>query len=127
MSIEMISTDRAPGAIGPYSQAVCSGGVLYCSGQIALDPQTGQMVGQLAAEQAVQVLANLRAVLEAGGSSPKQVLKTTIFLASMDDFGAVNEVYGAFFGDHRPSRATVEVSGLPKGALVEIEAIAVAG
>ena len=122
--MDSIQTDGAPAAIGPYVQAVACDPFLFCSGQIALDPKSGEMVGYTAAAQARQVLSNLRAVLEAGGSGLDQVLKTTIFLADMADFAAVNEVYAEAFADHRPARATVAVSGLPKGALVEIEAVA---
>ena len=122
--MEYVQTDRAPAAIGPYSQAVRSGDFLFCSGQIALDPRSGEMVGENAADQARQVLANLGAVLDAGGADFQTVVKTTIFLEDMADFAAVNEVYAEAFGDHRPARATVEAAGLPKGALVEIEAIA---
>ena len=122
--MEYVQTDGAPAAIGPYSQAVRSGDFLFCSGQIALDPRSGEMVGENAADQARQVLANLGAVLDAGGADLQTVVKTTIFLEDMADFAAVNEVYAEAFGDHRPARATVEAAGLPKGALVEIEAIA---
>ena len=122
--MEYVQTDRAPAAIGPYSQAVRSGDFLFCSGQIALDPRSGEMVGENAADQARQALANLGAVLDAGGADLQTVVKTTIFLEDMADFAAVNEVYAEAFGDHRPARATVEAAGLPKGALVEIEAIA---
>ncbi|MHC4547213.1 MAG: Rid family detoxifying hydrolase [Planctomycetota bacterium] len=122
--MDYIHTDAAPQAIGPYAQAVASGDLLFCSGQIALDPATGELSGTTAADQARRVLANLAAVLAAGGSGLEHVAKTTIYLARMDDFAAVNEVYAAAFGDHRPARATVEVSALPKGALVEVDAIA---
>ncbi len=122
--MKYIQTDQAPAAIGPYSQAVAHGDLLFCSGQIPLHPVTMQIVGETAAEQAEQVLTNLAAVLEAGGSGLDKVVKTTIFLASMGDFAAVNEVYAAAFGDHRPARATVEVSCLPKSVLVEIDAVA---
>ena len=122
--MEYVQTDGAPAAIGPYSQAVGSGDFLFCSGQIALDPRSGEMVGESAADQARQVLANLGAVLDAGGAGLRTVVKTTIFLGDMADFAAVNEVYAEAFRDHRPARATVEAAALPKGALVEIEAIA---
>jgi reactive intermediate/imine deaminase len=122
--MRFIQTDRAPAAIGPYSQAVAMGDLLFCSGQIPLHPITMQIVGETAAEQAEQVLTNLAEVLEAGGSGMGQVVKTTIFLASMGDFAAVNEVYAQAFGEHRPARATVEVACLPKSVLVEIDAIA---
>ncbi len=122
--MKYVQTDGAPAAIGPYSQAIRSGDFLFCSGQIALEPASGEMVGGSAADQARQVLANLGAVLDAGGASLQTVVKTTIFLDDMADFAAVNEVYAAAFGDHRPARATVEAAALPKGALVEIDAIA---
>lgn len=122
--MDLIETGGAPAAIGPYSQAVAADGLLFCSGQIALDPETMEMVGATAAEQAHQVLENLEAVLRAGGSSLKDVLKTTLYLADMGDFTAVNEVYAVAFGEHRPARATVAAAGLPKGALVEIDAVA---
>lgn len=122
--MDLIETGSAPAAIGPYSQAVAEHGVLFCSGQIALDPETMEMVGSTAAEQAQQVLRNLDAVLRAGRSSLAGVMKTTIYLADMADFAAVNEVYAAAFGEHRPARATVAAAGLPKGALVEIDALA---
>lgn len=122
--MECIATDRAPRAIGPYSQAVVVGNVIYTAGQIALDPATMQLVGRDAAEQTDQVLRNLRAVLEAAGSSLQHVVKTTVFLADMADFAAMNEVYGRYFGEHRPARSTVAARSLPKDARVEIEAIA---
>jgi 2-iminobutanoate/2-iminopropanoate deaminase len=122
--MEFIQTSDAPAAIGPYSQAVAHGGLVYCSGQIALDPGGGGLVGETAAEQAEQVLKNLAAVLEAADSGLERVLKTTIFLRDMADFAAVNEVYAAAFGDHRPARATVAVAGLPMDVRVEIDAIA---
>ncbi|MHC4342311.1 MAG: RidA family protein [Planctomycetota bacterium] len=122
--MDYVQTDGAPAAIGPYSQAMECDGWLFCSGQIALDPESGDVVGETAAEQAQQVLSNLGAVLVAGGASLGNVLKTTIYLADMGDFAAVNEVYASAFGDHRPARATVEVARLPKDVLVEIDAIA---
>ena len=125
--MEPIQTPHAPAAIGPYSQAIKAKGLLFCSGQIALDPATGEIDGTTAAQQAARVLENLSAVLEAGGASLATVYKTTIFLADMDDFAAVNEVYARHFGDHRPARATVAVRTLPKNVLVEIDAIAGAG
>ena len=121
----MCSSDlQAPAAIGPYSQAIKAGNLLFCSGQIALDPKTMQMVGTTAAEQAEQVMKNLAAVLAAGGGSLAHVVRTTIFLTSMADFAAVNEVYGRHFGSHKPARATVAVKELPKGGIVEIDCIA---
>jgi 2-iminobutanoate/2-iminopropanoate deaminase len=122
--MEPIQTDRAPAAIGPYAQAVQAEGLLFCSGQIALDPATGEMTGTTAAAQTRRALANLTAVLEAGGCSWSDVLKTTIYLVAMEDFAAVNEVYAEALGDSRPARATVAVAALPKGALVEIDAVA---
>ncbi len=124
MKLDVISSPAAPAAIGPYSQAIRAGNLLFCSGQIPLDPKTMQMVGSNAAEQAEQVLKNLAAVLVAAGASMAHVARTTIFLASMGDFAAVNEVYGRHFGNHKPARATVAVKELPKGALVEIDCIA---
>ena len=125
-TIKTVSTDNAPKAIGPYSQAVSANGLIFCSGQIALDPKTGNIVGATAAEQATQVMKNLAAVLEAGGSKLSQVVKTTIFLKNMADFAAVNEIYAKAMGDHRPARATIEAARLPKDALVEIDCIALA-
>jgi len=122
--MRIIETDAAPEAIGPYSQAVALGGLLFCSGQIALDPATGAIVGDSAAEQARRVLENLGAVLRAGGSGFERVVKTTIFLKNMGDFAAVNEVYAASFANHRPARATVAVKTLPRNVLVEMDAIA---
>ncbi|MBK9973309.1 MAG: RidA family protein [Planctomycetes bacterium] len=123
--LTLISTAEAPAAIGPYSQAVAAGGFVFCSGQIALDPNSGLMVGATAAEQAVQVMKNLAAVLKGAGCSLNDVVKTTIFLKSMNDFAAVNEVYAKAFGHHRPARATVEAARLPKDALVEVDCVAV--
>ena len=118
------STDKAPAAIGPYSQATSHNGTLYCSGQIPLDPETMELVGDTAAEQAEQVMTNLQAVLEEAGVDFSHVLKCTIFLADMGDFGAVNEVYGARFSSEPPARETVAVKTLPKNVLVEISCIA---
>ncbi|HEB53340.1 MAG TPA: RidA family protein [bacterium] len=124
MTMEIVHTDRAPAAIGPYSQAVKAGNLLFCSGQIPLDPKTMEMVGSTAAEQAEQVMQNLASLLAAGGAGLPNVVRTTIFLASMADFAAVNEVYARHFGEHKPARACVAVKELPKGALVEIDCIA---
>jgi 2-iminobutanoate/2-iminopropanoate deaminase len=121
---EVIATDQAPRAIGPYSQAIRAGSLLFCSGQIPIDPATGEFVSGGVAEQTEQVMRNLSAVLQAGQSSLKQVVKTTVFLADMDDFTAMNEVYGRFFGENPPARATVQAARLPRDAKVEIEAIA---
>jgi 2-iminobutanoate/2-iminopropanoate deaminase len=119
-----LHTDHAPKAIGPYSQAVEAGGFLFVSGQIPLDPKTGELVAGDVKLQTERVLKNLEAVLAAADLTLENVVKTTIFLKSMSDFAAVNEVYGLFFKKPYPARATVEVSALPKGASVEIEAIA---
>ncbi|MBI5086993.1 MAG: RidA family protein [Acidobacteria bacterium] len=121
---EVISTGRAPQAIGPYSQAVRSNGLLFCSGQIALDPATGQLVEGGIEEQTVRVLENLKAVLEAGGASLATVLKTTIFVKDMGDFAKVNEIYARYFPTDPPARATVEAARLPRDVKVEIEAVA---
>lgn len=119
-----VKTDRAPAAIGPYSQAIRAGGLLFCSGQIPLDPSTGRMVEGGAEVQTDRVLQNLAAVLEAGGSSLRSVLKTTVYLVDLTDYPAMNQAYGKFFRENAPARATVEVAGLPAGALVEIDAVA---
>ncbi len=124
---QTIETEKAPRAIGPYSQAVVAGGFVFASGQIPLDPQTGEFVAGGVAEQTEQVLINLIAVLEAAGSSLDQVVKTTVFLADMKDFAAMNEVYGRYFSAEPPARATVEAARLPRDARVEIEAVAIAG
>jgi 2-iminobutanoate/2-iminopropanoate deaminase len=122
---EIVSTDKAPGAIGPYSQAIKTNGLLFCSGQIPTDPSTGEFVSSDITEQTEQVLKNLSAVLEAGGTSLANVVKTTVFLADMSDFAAMNEVYGKFFNENKPARATVQAARLPRDAKVEIECIAV--
>ncbi len=122
---EIISTENAPGAIGPYSQAVKTGGMIFCSGQIPIDITTGEFVSSDVAEQTEQVLKNLSAVLEAAQSSLNDVVKTTVFLADMNDFGAMNEVYAKYFSENKPARATVQAAGLPRGARVEIDCIAV--
>lgn len=122
-----VSTSRAPAALGPYSQAVRTEGFLYTSGQVALDPANGQLVSGGIVEQTTQVLENLKAVLAEGGCNLHDVVKTTVFLKDMSDFGAMNEVYGRYLaadGVVAPARSTVEVSRLPKDALVEIEVIA---
>ena len=124
---EIIQTAHAPQAIGPYSQAVRSNGLVFASGQIPIDPATGQFVSGGIEEQTEQVLKNLTAVLEAAGSSLSRVIKTTVFLADMQEFSAMNDVYARFFRDEPPARATVEASRLPRDAKVEIEAIALAG
>jgi 2-iminobutanoate/2-iminopropanoate deaminase len=126
-TLQTVKTDGAPGAIGPYSQAVTHGELVFCSGQVALDPATGQLVEGDVAAQTRQALSNLEAVLVAAGASLSRVVKTTVFLKSMDDFAAMNAVYAERFADHRPARSTVEVSRLPRDARVEIEAIAIRG
>ena len=122
--MEFVQTADAPQAIGPYSQAVVHGEMVFTSGQVALRPDGSFNDGDIS-EQARQVLANLKAVLEAAGSAPEKVLKTTIFLADMDDFVTVNGIYEAFFGSHKPARSTVTVKTLPKNVRIEIECIAV--
>lgn len=122
---EIISTENAPGAIGPYSQAVKTGNMVFLSGQIPIDPQTGEFVAGGVAEQTEQVLKNLSAVLEAAGTSLNDVVKTTVFLADMNDFTAMNEVYARYFSENKPARATVQAARLPRDARVEIECIAI--
>ena len=124
---EIIQTDRAPHAIGPYSQAVRAGNLVFASGQIPTDPATGEFVSGGIAEQTEQVLRNLSAVLEAAGTGLDRVVKTTVFLAEMVDFAAMNEVYARFFTSEPPARATVAAAGLPRNARVEIDAIALVG
>ena len=124
---QIIKTEGAPQAIGPYSQAIMAGGFVFASGQIPIDPKTGEFVAGGVAEQTEQVLRNLSAVLEAGGTSLDRVVKTTVFLADMNDFVAMNEVYGRYFRGDAPARATVQAARLPRDARVEIEAIALAG
>lgn len=125
--MDIIATDNAPAAIGPYSQAIRAGGLLYCSGQVALAPGASELSAGGVEPETRQALTNLAAVLEAGGSSMGQVIKTTVYLQSMDEFPAMNAIYAEAFGDHRPARATVEVACLPKNARVEIDAVAVVG
>lgn len=122
--MDIIKTTGAPEAIGPYSQAVAAGDFVFCSGQIPLDPVTMTLVGDTIAEQTTQVLKNLSEVLKAANSRPGKVIKTTVFLKDMNDFVEMNEIYGRFFGDHKPARATVEVARLPKDVRVEIECVA---
>jgi len=126
MRKEMIHTDDAPKAIGPYSQAVKAGGLVYCSGQIPLNPATMTLVEGTVAEQTRRVLINLDAVLKAAGSSLHEVVKTTVFLRDMNDFAEMNAAYGEFFGEQPPARATVQVARLPKDVAVEIDCIALA-
>lgn len=122
-----VQTEKAPAAIGPYSQAVLTGGLLFCSGQIPLDPATGKMVEGGIEIQTERVLRNLAAVLESGGASLQSVVKTTVYLADLSDFTAMNGVYGTFFTENPPARATIEAAKLPAGALVEIDAVASVG
>jgi 2-iminobutanoate/2-iminopropanoate deaminase len=121
---EVISTANAPQAIGPYSQAIKHNGLVFISGQIPFDPATGTLLTGDIAEQTLRVLKNLSAILEAAGTSTDKVLKTTVFLKDMNDFAELNRVYGEFFGNHKPARATVEVSRLPRDVSVEIELVA---
>lgn len=124
MMKNIIKTDKAPAAIGPYSQAVMLGDFLYTSGQIGLDPVSGKLVEGGIEAQAERVMENLKAILEASGMSFENVVKTLVFITNMDDFGKVNDIYGRYFKDNPPARSCVEVSALPKGALIEIELIA---
>jgi 2-iminobutanoate/2-iminopropanoate deaminase len=121
---EVIATPKAPQAIGPYSQAIRANGLVFTSGQIALDPTTNQVIAGDIAAQTERVLQNLEAVLAGAGSSLAQVVKTTVFLKNMADFAAMNEVYGRYFGPQPPARSTVEVARLPKDVLIEIDVIA---
>ena len=121
---KIVKTDKAPGAIGPYSQAVESGGFLFCSGQITIDLETGQLVEGGVDVQAEQVLKNVKGLLEGAGYSLNDVIKTTVYARSINDFAIINEIYGKCFSENFPARSFVEVSGLPRGALVEIEVIA---
>jgi 2-iminobutanoate/2-iminopropanoate deaminase len=122
--LRQIATDHAPAAIGPYSQAIVHGGLLYSAGQIPLDPATGELVAGDVSAQTEQVMRNLDAVLSAAGATRDAVIKTTIFLRDLGDFAAVNEIYGRFFGTHRPARSTVQVARLPRDSAVEIELVA---
>ena len=124
MSLRIIQTKDAPSAIGPYSQGIVAAGFLYTAGQIAIDPATGQVIPGDVSAQASRVMQNLSAVLAAAGASWTDVVKTTVFLQDMNDFAKVNEVYSAALGTARPARTTVQVSGLPRGVLVEIDAVA---
>ena len=124
MSVRILHTEKAPAAIGPYSQGIIAGSVLYTAGQIALDPATGQIVPGEVSAQTERVMRNLTAVLESAGATWADVVKTTVYLMDMTDFPRVNEVYGRMIGDARPARSTVQVSGLPRGVLVEIDAVA---
>ena len=126
MKLEVLATNAAPAAIGPYSQAVKCGNMLFCSGQIPLDPATGEMVTGDITRQTERVMSNIAAVLSAAGIGFDDVIKTTIYLVDMADFAAVNEVYGNCFPSHKPARSTVAVKSLPRGALLEIEVLACA-
>jgi len=125
VSDRIVHTEKAPAAIGPYSQGIIAGNLLFTAGQIALDPATGQIVPGDVSVQTERVMRNLTAVLESAGTSWTDVVKTTVYLMDMADFPRVNEVYGRMIGDARPARSTVQVSGLPRGVLVEIDAVAV--
>ncbi len=127
MTLNFVATGAAPQAIGPYSQGVIAGGLVYTAGQVALDPATGVFHAGGIAEQTERVLANLRAVLDSAGSSLGRVVKTTVYLTDMADFGAMNEAYARAFGDHRPARSTIAVAALPRGAKVEIDVVAEVG
>ncbi|KAI0095142.1 translation initiation inhibitor [Irpex rosettiformis] len=122
-SLTLVSTSAAPAAVGPYTQAVRVGDILYTSGSLGLDPATGKLVEGGVEAQAEQALKNLKAVIEAGGSEVGKVVKTTVFLANMDDFVPVNAIYAKFFGNHKPARSAVQVARLPLNALFEIESI----
>jgi 2-iminobutanoate/2-iminopropanoate deaminase len=119
----MIATGGAPGALGPYSQAIASRDVLYCSGQVPIDPETGELVGETPAEQAAQCLRNLGAVAEAAGTSLERALRLTVYTTRLEEFAAINEAYAEFFAGDPPARAAVGVAALPKGAMVEIDAV----
>ena len=123
--LRFVTTDNAPKAIGPYSQGVIANGFLFTAGQVALDPAKGEIVGSDVKAQTERAMLNLTAVLAAAGTTLQRVVKTTVFLATMDDFAAMNEVYAKHFGDHKPARSTVAVKTLPKNALVEIDVVAV--
>ncbi len=125
MELRSVSTDNAPKAIGPYSQAIAAGDLIFTAGQVALDPATGELVSADIKAQTARVLDNLAAVLDAAGSGLDRVVKCTVFLADFAEFAAMNEVYGQRFGEHRPARSTVGTSALPRGARIEIECIAV--
>ena len=127
MALKQVSTDHAPGAIGPYSQGIIANGFLFTAGQIALDPKLGKIVEGGVVEQTERVMQNLQEVLKAAGASWGDVVKTTVYLHDLAHFPTVNEIYGKWLGDARPARSTVQVPGLPRGALVEIDAIAVVG
>jgi len=123
----VVATDAAPKAIGPYSQGIMTDGLVFTAGQVALDPQSGELVGTTTAQQTDQVFKNLQAVLAAAGTNLGNVVKTTVYLADMADFAQMNEVYAKHFGTHKPARSTVQAAGLPKAARVEIDVIAIKG
>jgi 2-iminobutanoate/2-iminopropanoate deaminase len=123
----VVATDAAPKAIGPYSQGITTDGLVFTAGQVALDPESGELVGTTTAQQTDQVLKNLQAVLAAAGTNLGNVVKTTVYLADMADFAQMNEVYAKHFGTHKPARSTVQAAGLPKAARVEIDVIAIKG
>jgi len=127
MKREIVHTDKAPKAIGPYSQAIRTETMIFTAGQTGLDPATGELIGSTVEEQTRQVLINLQNVVEAAGSTLAQVVKTTVFLKDMNDFSKMNAIYAEFFGENPPARSTVAVAGLPKGGLVEIEAVVLIG
>ena len=124
--METIHTDNAPAALGPYSQAIKAGGMIYCSGQIPIDPTTNTVVATTIEDQTIRAITNLKNVLEAAGSGLDKVVKTTVFISDMNDFAALNGVYAKLFGDTKPARSCVQVARLPKDVKLEIEAIAVA-
>lgn len=124
MTVEKINTEKAPAAVGPYSQAIVTGGMVYTSGQIALDPESGELVGKTIEEQAEQVMKNLVAILEKAGTKPENAVKTLCFLTDINDFAAFNEVYARYFTE-KPARSCVGIQALPKGAICEVEVIAV--
>jgi len=124
MAHQVVATDQAPGAIGPYSQAIIANGFVFTAGQVGFDPRKMEITGKTVGEQTEQVMQNLAAVLQAAGSGLDRVVKTTVFLADMADFQAMNEVYAKHFGTHKPARSTVAAAGLPRGARVEIEVVA---
>lgn len=127
MKKHAISTPLAPPAVGPYSQAIAAGDYVFCAGQVAIDPQQGKLIEGDIVLQTGQALSNLRAVLEAAGSSLDQVVKTTVFMVNLDDFQSMNRVYAEYFQHEPPARSTLQVAGLPLGALIEIEAVATYG
>ena len=126
MNIKTLATEKAPAAVGPYSQGIKAGDFVYTSGQLPIDPQTGQLVQDDIQEATRVALGNVKAVLEQGGASLETVVKVTVFVKDMNNFGAINEVYAEFFTDHKPARSLVEVARLPKDGVIEIEAVAIA-